>query len=229
LSPPRNSYGNIYKPLFPSAHKTQMDTTEEAQEIQSITANVALATTALEQGSEGFNELMGGLLQRLTGGMLRDLTEFFTKEFARAMAKLLYASWKKDTWDQMAKVYEFVSTIYFFPETEVDFSKLLSKGFIKKTVIRVTKAIDKQELHYLKRIIHKSYRIFPEHRLLVRKMMGTIFREYITNQLPPTGLRELLEVAGCFARGLELPLKADHRNFLTNSIVSLHKDEQVFL
>jgi len=82
---------------------------------------------------------------------------------------------------------------------------------------------DLREQSYLKTILHRIYGKFMTLRAFIRKTIGTCLCEVVYSNQRFAGVAELLEILGSIINGFAVPLKAEHKQFLKNVLVPLHK------
>ena len=89
---------------------------------------------------------------------------------------------------------------------------------------------DPRERDYLKTILHRIYGKFMSHRSFIRRTIQNVFCRFVYE--PPerhNGIAELLEILGSIINGFALPLKEEHKTFLTRALLPLHKVKHVGL
>merc|ERR1719361_3125205 len=126
-------------------------------------------------------------------------------------------------WPHLQIVYEFL--LRFVISTEVDV-KMLKKHITGKFVVSILELFnseDPRERDYLKTILHRIYGRFMSMRSFIRKTINNIFFKVIYEQDRHNGIAELLEILGSIINGFALPLKAEHKKFLKNVLIPLHK------
>lgn len=64
---------------------------------------------------------------------------------------------------------------------------------------------------------------FMVHRPFIRKAINNIFYRFIFETERHNGIAELLEILGSIINGFALPLKEEHKQFLTRALLPLHK------
>ncbi|KAI3468282.1 hypothetical protein Pfo_024945 [Paulownia fortunei] len=75
----------------------------------------------------------------------------------------------------------------------------------------------------LKAILHRIYGKFMVHRPFVRKSISNVFYRYVFETEKHNGIAELLEIFGSVITGFALPLKEEHKIFLSRALIPLHK------
>ncbi|KAJ0895944.1 putative protein phosphatase 2A, regulatory B subunit, B56, armadillo-like helical [Helianthus annuus] len=61
------------------------------------------------------------------------------------------------------------------------------------------------------------------HRPFIRKSMNNIFYRFVLETEKHNGIAELLEILGSIVNGFALPLKEEHKLFLSRALIPLHK------
>ncbi|XP_073039402.1 serine/threonine protein phosphatase 2A 57 kDa regulatory subunit B' beta isoform-like [Primulina eburnea] len=90
---------------------------------------------------------------------------------------------------------------------------------------------DPREREILKNVFHKIYSKFLSSRSFMRKAMNDVLLNYIFDtEQRHCGIGDLLEIWGTIINGFSIPLKEEHKVFLTRVLIPLHrlKAMQVF-
>jgi len=127
------------------------------------------------------------------------------------------------TWPHLQIVYEFL--LRFIVSTEPD-PKLLKKhlsGDFILNLLNIFRSEDPREREYLKTILHRIYGKFMSLRSTIRKSINHVFYYVIYEDERHNGIGELLEILGSIINGFALPLKLEHKKFLRNVLIPLHK------
>jgi serine/threonine-protein phosphatase 2A regulatory subunit B' len=115
-------------------------------------------------------------------------------------------------------------------------------------LLEIFKSEDPREREYLKTILHRIYGKYMSLRSTIRRLLNNVFYQVIytasdrpreqqsedgkeesnVNSVPATtfrhnGISELLEILGSIINGFALPLKEEHKQFLRNILIPLHK------
>lgn len=64
---------------------------------------------------------------------------------------------------------------------------------------------------------------FMPHRAFIRKAISNVFYRFIYETERHNGVAELLEILGSIINGFALPLKDEHKQFLSRALIPLHK------
>jgi serine/threonine-protein phosphatase 2A regulatory subunit B' len=100
--------------------------------------------------------------------------------------------------------------------------KHISTNFLVK-LLDLFDSEDPRERDYLKTILHRIYGKFMPYRAYIRKAINHIFWRFIYETERHNGIAELLEILGSIINGFALPLKDEHKAFLTDALLPLHK------
>jgi len=131
------------------------------------------------------------------------------------------------TWPHLQIVYEFL--LRFIVSTEPD-PKLLKKhlaGEFILNLLRIFGSEDPREREYLKTILHRIYGKFMSLRSFIRRSMNNVLYRIIYESDRHNGIGELLEILGSIINGFALPLKLEHKRFLKNVLIPLHKVQRL--
>mmetsp|Transcript_28928 Transcript_28928/g.25550 ORF Transcript_28928/g.25550 Transcript_28928/m.25550 type:complete len:563 (-) Transcript_28928:93-1781(-) len=127
------------------------------------------------------------------------------------------------SWPHLQIVYEFL--LRFIVSTEPD-AKLLKRhlnGPFILNLLNIFRSEDPREREYLKTILHRIYGKFMSLRSFIRKSINNVFYSIIYENERHNGVGELLEILGSIINGFALPLKIEHKKFLRNVLIPLHK------
>ncbi|KAK1305190.1 Serine/threonine protein phosphatase 2A 57 kDa regulatory subunit B' beta isoform [Acorus calamus] len=90
-------------------------------------------------------------------------------------------------------------------------------------VLALFQSEDPRERERLKNVYHQLYSRFTPDRSFMRKAMNDVFFQYVFETERHVGVGELLEIWGSIINGFTVPLKEEHKLFLTRVLVPLHK------
>lgn len=126
-------------------------------------------------------------------------------------------------WPHLQLVYEFFLR---FLESS-DFMAQVAKKYIDPAfvvnLLELFDSEDPRERDLLKTTLHRVYGKFLSLRGFIRKSINNIFLQFSAGQERHKGIAELLEILGSIINGFALPLKPEHRTFLMNVLMPLHK------
>ncbi|KAF9902098.1 hypothetical protein EC991_005267 [Linnemannia zychae] len=126
-------------------------------------------------------------------------------------------------WPHLQIVYEFFLR---FIESQ-DFTTNVAKKFIDHhfilQLLELFDSEDPRERDFLKTTLHRIYGKFLNLRAFIRRSINNVFFQFIYEKERHNGIAELLEILGSIINGFALPLKEEHKTFLTKVLLPLHK------
>lgn len=126
-------------------------------------------------------------------------------------------------WPHMHMVYDFFLMFIESP----DFNQNIAKNYIDykfvQNLIQLFDSEDQRERNSCKTILHRVYGKFLNLRSFIRKSMNNVFFQFIYETERFNGVSELLEILGSIINGFALPLKNEHKTFLSRVLIPLHK------
>jgi serine/threonine-protein phosphatase 2A regulatory subunit B' len=124
-------------------------------------------------------------------------------------------------------VYEVLYRFVASSETDAKLAKrYIDHSFVLR-LLDLFDSEDQREREYLKTILHRIYGKFMVHRPYIRKAINNIFYQFIFETEKHNGIAEMLEILGSIINGFALPLKEEHKLFLTRALIPLHKPKCV--
>lgn len=82
---------------------------------------------------------------------------------------------------------------------------------------------DPRERDFLKTTLHRIYGKFLNLRSYIRRSINNVFFQFMYETERHNGIAELLEILGSIINGFALPLKEEHKLFLTRVLLPMHK------
>ncbi|KAG0201609.1 Serine/threonine-protein phosphatase 2A 56 kDa regulatory subunit delta isoform [Mortierella sp. GBA30] len=132
-------------------------------------------------------------------------------------------------WPHLQIVYEFFLR---FIES-ADFNTNIAKKFIDHhfilQLLELFDSEDPRERDFLKTTLHRIYGKFLNLRAFIRRSINNVFFQFIYEKERHNGIAELLEILGSIINGFALPLKEEHKTFLTKVLLPLHKARSLTL
>ncbi|KAL1990000.1 hypothetical protein VTN49DRAFT_7197 [Thermomyces lanuginosus] len=126
-------------------------------------------------------------------------------------------------WPHIQVVYEFFLR---FIESQ-DFNTNIAKQYIDhQFVLQLLELFDSEdprERDFLKTTLHRIYGKFLNLRSYIRRSINNVFFQFTYETERFNGIAELLEILGSIINGFALPLKEEHKLFLTRVLLPLHK------
>ncbi|OZJ04310.1 hypothetical protein BZG36_03166 [Bifiguratus adelaidae] len=126
-------------------------------------------------------------------------------------------------WPHLQLVYELFLRFVENPEFNASIAKrYIDTKFIAQ-LLELFDSEDPRERDHLKTTLHRLYGKFLTLRAFIRRSINNIFYQYIYETEQHNGIAELLEILGSIINGFALPLKEEHKIFLTRVLIPLHK------
>ncbi|KZT60385.1 protein phosphatase 2A regulatory B subunit [Calocera cornea HHB12733] len=126
-------------------------------------------------------------------------------------------------WPHLQIVYEFFLRFVESP----DFNTNIAKRYIdQQFVLQLLELFDSEdprERDFLKTTLHRIYGKFLNLRAFIRRSINNTFFQFVYETERHNGIAELLEILGSIINGFALPLKEEHKVFLTRVLLPLHK------
>ncbi|KAH7374196.1 phosphatase 2A regulatory B subunit-domain-containing protein [Cadophora sp. MPI-SDFR-AT-0126] len=126
-------------------------------------------------------------------------------------------------WPHIQVVYEFFLR---FIESQ-DFNTNIAKAYIDHSfvlqLLELFDSEDPRERDFLKTTLHRIYGKFLNLRSYIRRSINNVFFQFVYETERFNGIAELLEILGSIINGFALPLKEEHKLFLTRVLLPLHK------
>ncbi|CAK7265300.1 serine/threonine-protein phosphatase 2A 56 kDa regulatory subunit delta isoform [Sporothrix epigloea] len=126
-------------------------------------------------------------------------------------------------WPHIQVVYEFFLR---FVESQ-DFNTNIAKAYIDHSfvlqLLELFDSEDPRERDFLKTTLHRIYGKFLNLRSFIRRSINNVFFQFTYETERFNGIAELLEILGSIINGFALPLKEEHKLFLTRVLLPLHK------
>lgn len=126
-------------------------------------------------------------------------------------------------WPHLQLVYELF--LRFIESTELNTSvakKYIDHGFVLQ-LLDLFDSEDPRERDFLKTTLHRIYGKFLNLRAFIRRSINNVFFQFIYETERHNGIAELLEILGSIINGFALPLKEEHKVFLSRVLLPLHK------
>ncbi|KAE9399325.1 protein phosphatase 2A regulatory B subunit [Gymnopus androsaceus JB14] len=132
-------------------------------------------------------------------------------------------------WPHLQIVYEFFLRFVESP----DFNTNIAKRYIDQpfvlNLLELFDSEDPRERDFLKTTLHRIYGKFLNLRAFIRRSINNVFYQFVYETERHNGIAELLEILGSIINGFALPLKEEHKTFLTRALIPLHKVKSLSL
>lgn len=126
-------------------------------------------------------------------------------------------------WPHLQLVYELF--LRFVESTDLNTSiakKYIDQSFVVQ-LLELFDSEDPRERDFLKTTLHRIYGKFLNLRAFIRRSINNVFFQFIYETERHNGIAELLEILGSIINGFALPLKEEHKVFLSRVLLPLHK------
>ncbi|KAM0018099.1 putative protein phosphatase 2A, regulatory B subunit, B56, armadillo-like helical [Helianthus debilis subsp. tardiflorus] len=135
--------------------------------------------------------------------------------------------WFDPAWSHLQLVYDillrFVSLTSLDPKVAKQY---IDHPFLLK-LLNLFDSEDPRERDCLKSVLHRIYGKFMVHRSFIRMAVSNIMYQFVYETEKHNGIAELLEIFGSVISGFTLPLKKEHKAFLSRVLIPLHKPKSV--
>ncbi|KAJ2955412.1 hypothetical protein NQZ79_g8587 [Umbelopsis isabellina] len=132
-------------------------------------------------------------------------------------------------WPHLQIVYEFFLRCIESPDFNTNHAKkYIDQKFILQ-LLELFDSEDPRERDFLKTTLHRIYGKFLNLRAFIRRSINNIFFQFVYETERHNGIAELLEILGSIINGFALPLKEEHKTFLTKVLLPLHKAKSLAL
>eukprot|EP01128_Nolandella_sp_AFSM9_P004687 TRINITY_DN2142_c0_g1_i1.p1 TRINITY_DN2142_c0_g1~~TRINITY_DN2142_c0_g1_i1.p1 ORF type:complete len:638 (+),score=168.28 TRINITY_DN2142_c0_g1_i1:38-1915(+) len=126
-------------------------------------------------------------------------------------------------WPHVQIIYEFFLRFVESPEFDSNVAKsYLTRKFVNN-MLDLFGSEDPRERDYLKTTLHRIYGKFLSLRSYIRRQIKNVFFTFTYEMEVHYGIAELLEILGSIINGFTLPLKQEHKDFLSQALIPLHK------
>ncbi|SMR57103.1 unnamed protein product [Zymoseptoria tritici ST99CH_1E4] len=126
-------------------------------------------------------------------------------------------------WPHIQVVYEFFLRFIESQDFNTNYAKqYIDHGFVLQ-LLELFDSEDPRERDFLKTTLHRIYGKFLNLRSYIRRSINNVFFQFVYETERFNGIAELLEILGSIINGFALPLKEEHKLFLTRVLIPLHK------
>lgn len=129
------------------------------------------------------------------------------------------------SWPHLQIVYDIILNLLASTQTDpksLARGSCLDKPFILG-LLDLFESEDPREREVLKAIVHRIYEKFTFFRCFMRKSFNNILFRFIFETEKHSGIAEILEVLGSIIHGFAVPLREEHKLFLSRVLMPLHK------
>ncbi|KAK5827277.1 phosphatase 2A regulatory B subunit-domain-containing protein [Linnemannia elongata] len=132
-------------------------------------------------------------------------------------------------WPHLQIVYEFFLRFIESPDFGTNIAKKYIDHHFILQLLELFDSEDPRERDFLKTTLHRIYGKFLNLRAFIRRSINNVFFQFIYEKERHNGIAELLEILGSIINGFALPLKEEHKTFLTKVLLPLHKVKSLTL
>ncbi|KAF9578349.1 Serine/threonine-protein phosphatase 2A 56 kDa regulatory subunit gamma isoform, partial [Lunasporangiospora selenospora] len=132
-------------------------------------------------------------------------------------------------WPHLQIVYEFFLRFIESPDFNTNMAKKFIDHHFILQLLELFDSEDPRERDFLKTTLHRIYGKFLNLRAFIRRSINNVFFQFIYEKERHNGIAELLEILGSIINGFALPLKEEHKTFLTKVLLPLHKARSLSL
>lgn len=126
-------------------------------------------------------------------------------------------------WPHLRMVYEVFLRFIESPDFNTNVAKAYIDQFFVLRLLELFDSEDPRERDYLKTTLHRVYGKFLNLRSFIRRSINNVFFYFVYETERFNGIPELLEILGSIINGFALPLKDEHKLFLTRVLLPMHK------
>ncbi|KAF2841278.1 protein phosphatase regulatory subunit [Patellaria atrata CBS 101060] len=126
-------------------------------------------------------------------------------------------------WPHIQVVYEFFLRFIESQEFNTNIAKQYIDHSFVLQLLELFDSEDPRERDFLKTTLHRIYGKFLNLRSFIRRSINNVFFQFIYETERFNGIAELLEILGSIINGFALPLKEEHKLFLTRVLLPMHK------
>lgn len=167
----------------------------------------------------------------LRENVIRQLMNMIEENLFRSMNRPKAANYNPDEdepfqdpeFEHVTLVYElfvhFIESPGFHPN---QMKRYIDQRFVLN-MIDLFNSYDARERETLKTVLHRIYGKFLGLRGFIRKTINNVFLQFIFEDGSFNGIAELLEILGSIINGFAIPIKAEHKVFLSRVLIPLHK------
>lgn len=132
-------------------------------------------------------------------------------------------------WPHLQVVYEFFLRFVESPDFNTNIAKRYIDQAFVLSLLELFDSEDPRERDFLKTTLHRIYGKFLNLRAFIRRSINNVFFQFVYETERHNGIAELLEILGSIINGFALPLKPEHKTFLSRVLLPLHKVKSLAL
>ncbi|EPX74794.1 protein phosphatase regulatory subunit Par2 [Schizosaccharomyces octosporus yFS286] len=173
--------------------------------------------------------LFSHILHTFSVNLFRPIPSFAYNDYRDVLVSLEEEPYLEPAWPHMQQVYLLFIRFLESPDFKVTKSKSLVDRCFFNNLLMLFNSEDPRERDLLKTALHRIYGKFLNLRSHIRKAMSNVFLQFTFEKEAFHGIAELLEILGSIINGFAVPLKEEHKTFLTKVLIPLHQTKSLFL
>ncbi|XP_076909492.1 serine/threonine protein phosphatase 2A 57 kDa regulatory subunit B' kappa isoform-like isoform X1 [Bidens hawaiensis] len=135
--------------------------------------------------------------------------------------------WFDPSWSHLQLIYDILLRFVSLNSLDSKVAKqYIDQPFLLK-LLNLFDSEDPRERECLKSVLHRIYGKFMVHRPFIRMAVSNIMYQFVYETGKHNGIAELLEIFGSVISGFTLPLKKEHKMFLSRVLIPLHKPKSI--
>nr|XP_043626954.1 serine/threonine protein phosphatase 2A 57 kDa regulatory subunit B' kappa isoform-like [Erigeron canadensis] len=135
--------------------------------------------------------------------------------------------WFDPAWSHLQLVYEILLRFVSLSSVDPKVAKQYIDHPFLLRLLNLFDSEDPRERDCLKSVLHRIYGKFMVHRPFIRMSVSNIIYRFVFETEKHNGIAELLEIFGSVISGFALPLKKEHKMFLSRVLIPLHKPKSI--
>ncbi|KAJ0817408.1 putative protein phosphatase 2A, regulatory B subunit, B56, armadillo-like helical [Helianthus annuus] len=135
--------------------------------------------------------------------------------------------WFDPAWSHLQLVYEILLRFVSLSSLDPKLAKQYIDHPFLLRLLNLFDSEDPRERDCLKSVLHRIYGKFMVHRPFIRMAVSNVIYRFVFETEKHNGIAELLEIFGSVISGFALPLKKEHKMFLSRVLIPLHKPKSV--
>lgn len=167
------------------------------------------------------------LLSMISSNLFRGLPSNPNKSHENDMDADEEESFSDPLWPHLHLVYECLLRFLLSPNADKKIMQKHLQGDFLLHLIELFESEDMRERDYLKTILHRIYGRFMPLRQPIRKAIKNVCYRYIYDVKTFNGIAEFLDIFSSVIHGFALPIKPEHKAFLGNVLIPLHKSKEL--
>jgi len=132
-------------------------------------------------------------------------------------------------WPHLNIVYEILLKLVSSDALDLTLKKKVLDPPFVRSLLGLFDSEDARERTFLKTIAHRIYSKLTIRRALIRRVVCTVFYEFVLEGGTRNGVGAMLEILASIINGFTLPIKDEHKCTLVRALIPLHKPSALAL